>query len=248
MTQARRKIDLSLVFLLLILPVVHSGLYPASAFCEQTFTLEGRVINSGGKAVEEAEVFIYESSNTRRQAEYISAKTDKDGAYRIVLPAGKYWAVARLRKSGARYGPLMPGDKHSGDPAEIELSTKGHHMNFTVADIREAAGLGREKIGGDYVKIKGRIIDGSGMPVKSAYVIANKEKEFSFLPDYISSWVDENGYYTLYVPRGNYYLGYAFAFPPGKNYALVREVFFNEGMTDLDLVTAEAGKDKYKGD
>ncbi|MDP3112521.1 MAG: carboxypeptidase-like regulatory domain-containing protein [Thermodesulfovibrionales bacterium] len=210
--------------------------------------MEGKVLDIEGKEVEGAEVFIYESSNTRRQAEYISARTDKNGAYRIVLPAGKYWAVARLRKSSAGYGPLMPGDKHSGNPAEIELSTKGHHMNFTIADIREAAGLSRKKIGGDYVKIEGRIIDRSGMPVKAAYVIANKEKEFSFLPDYISSWVDENGHYTLYVPRGNYYLGYAFAFPPGKNYAPVSEVFFNEGMTDLDLVTVEAGKDKYKGD
>lgn len=246
MTQARRKTGLCLAFLLLMLPVVHSGLYQSSAFCEQTFILKGMVVNSGGKAVEGAEVFIYDSPNVRRSADFISAKTDKDGEYSVVLPEGKYWAVARFRKGGLRYGPLMPGDKHSGEPAEIEFSSGGHQMNFIVADLQETASMNKKKTGGDYIKIKGRIIDKNGLPVKMVYAIANKNKEFSAVPDYISTWTDDDGYYTLYLPRGEYYVGYASAFPPGKTYGFNREIVFTDSMTDSDIVIDNMETNKGK--
>lgn len=236
MTKECRKINLCLVFLLLLFSAGYSGLCPVSAFGLQTIIVEGKILNSEGKAVEGAEVFIYGSSDIRRAADFISAKTDKDGGYRMVLPAGKYWSVARFRKGGSRYGPLMPGDKHSGSPVEIDLLSGEHQMNFVVADLHEAANMSRKKTGGDYIKIKGRIIDKDGLPVKMAFAIANKKKEFSVVPDYISTWTDDDGYYTLYVPRGKYHIGYAYVFPPGKNYFLNREEVFNNGEINLDII------------
>jgi len=246
MTRVYKKMNRCLAFLLLVFPLVCSGLYPIAAFSSQTFIFKGNVLNISRKAVEGAEVFIYGSSNIRRPADFISAKTDKDGGYRMVLPAGKYWAVARFRKNDSRYGPLMPGDKHSGEPAEIEFSSGEHQLNFMIADLQEAANMSTKKTGGDYIKIRGRITDKNGAPVKTAYAIANRDKEFSVVPDYISGWTDDDGNYTLHIPRGRYYVGYASAFPPGKSYGFNREIVFTDSMTGLDFVIDNMETNKEK--
>jgi hypothetical protein len=228
---------LNIIFLFSVLPA--SNLFPATALAEEKSIFKGRVMDTEEKPVEGVEIYIYNSPDVKRPAEYLSSKTDKDGHFQIVLPTGKYWVVARLRK-GEKYGPLMPGDKHSGDPVEIELtSNKEFEKDFIVADIRESL-RAKQKIREDYFKIKGRILDKNGLPVKMVYAIANKSKVIigKPIPDYVSTWTDEEGYYTLYLPKGKYYIGYAIKFPPGqKYYFLNKEVFFDSDKSDLDIIT-----------
>jgi hypothetical protein len=216
-----------------------SNLFPATAAAEEKSILKGKVIDTEEKPVEGAEIYIYNSPDVKRPAEFISPKTDKEGHFQVVLPVGKYWAVARLRR-GEKYGPLMPGDKHSGDPVEIELSSnKEFEKDFIVADIRESI-RAKQKIREDYFKIKGRILDKDGSPVKMVYAIANKSKVITGkpIPDYVSTWTDEEGHYTLYLPKGKYYIGYATKFPPGqKYYSLNKEVVFDSDKSDLDIIT-----------
>ncbi len=202
----------------------------------ETSILKGSVLDIEEKPVEGAEIFIYSSPDVRRPADFMSARTDKEGRFSVGLPIGKYWAVARLRKGTERYGPLMPGDKHSGEPVEIELMpNKEFEKDFVVTDIREAV-RNKPKTSVDYIKIKGRILDKNGSPVKMVYAIANKNKVITELPDYLSAWTDDEGYYTLYIPRGKYYIGYATAFLPAKDYNINREVVFESDKIDLDII------------
>ncbi|MBI5410095.1 MAG: carboxypeptidase regulatory-like domain-containing protein [Nitrospirae bacterium] len=224
----------------------------------ETTVFKGQVFDVEGKAVNGAEMFIYNSVDTRRPADFISARTDEDGHFSMTLPPGKYWAVARLRK-GEKYGPLMVGDKHSGEPVEIKLGdNEGLELNFTVADIRDAARL-MKKTREDYMKVTGRIIDKNGVPVKMYYVIADRkggdtplnplliEGKSSPLekgdaggfegkfPDFISAWTDDEGRYTIYLPKGKYFIGYADKFP-SQGYNVYNELTVESDKDNIDIV------------
>ena len=180
-------------------------------------TLTGKVSDASGLPVEGAMVFIYSSPAVRQSADFMSAPTEKDGIYRLLLPPGRYWAVARLKKS-IGFGPLMPGDKHSGEPLEVDLmSEKEVTLDFTVTDLREAMNI-REKTREVAVRVTGRIVDEKGISLGGVYAVAGKRERMPGVPDYLSAWSDADGRYTLYVPKGTYYLGSASAFPPGQTY------------------------------
>jgi hypothetical protein len=179
----------------------------------ELFTLKGRVIDSDGKPVEGGEIFVYNTSQTRRPADFISPKSGRDGNYRTELPSGRYWVVARVR-SGAGYGPLALGKRHSGEAREIEGDAGAEVLvDFIVADVREMA-RSQRKTGDDYRKVEGRILDMEGKPVQGAYAFARGEKNKTGVPDFISPLSDADGSYTLYLPPGNFCLGGGVAYPP----------------------------------
>lgn len=212
-----------------------------SAISEETAMLKGTISDMEGNAVQGALMYVYNSPDVRRTADFISSLTDKDGQFSIKVPAGKYWLVARIKK-GEDYGPLMPGDKHSGDPIEIELVPAGEEeMDFVVADLMEAIKMKKEAMDRP-LKITGRIINKNGEPLANVYAIANKSKEMSRIPDYLSAWTDDKGRFTLYIPEGNYYLGGAEEFPPGRSYFISQEITANADKSGIDIVKKETDK------
>ncbi len=202
--------------------------------------LMGKIYDVEGRPVKGANVFVYNSPDVRRPADFISGHTDDSGVYSVVLPPGKYWVVARLKRSGG-YGPLMPGDKHSGDPQDIDLTKGGTvETDFKIADIKEAA-LMRARKRENCIKITGRITDEKGAPLKAAYAFAGKDRRISGIPAYLSAWADGEGRFTLYVPRGKYYIGAATAFPPGKNYFISGETAVEHDMSGMKIVAGKPG-------
>lgn len=208
---------------------------PFAVYSLEKTLFKGSVFDLRGNPVKGVEVFIYNSPDTRRPADFISARTDTEGRFSIMLTSGKYWAMARLR-GGEQYGPLMSGDRHSGEPIELELVGPGvFEQDFTVMDIREAAFL-MKKIREDHFEIKGVIYDKKGQPVGNAYVFANRGMEMKVLPDYISAWTDDKGRYTMYLPAGKYYVGYASAFPPTLHNKVLIEVKVEQALAGFDLI------------
>jgi hypothetical protein len=217
--------------------VPHLCLLTATA--AERVLLKGMVTDINGNAVEGAKVFLYNGPDVRRPADFISVQTDKDGKFHIVLPVGKFWAVARLKK-GEEYGPLMSGDKHSGEPREVEVVPGPElEMDFTVRDLKDAASL-RKGTREGYVKINGKILDKNGLPVPMVYATAHRSEKMEGLPDYLSLWTDADGSYTLYLPPGKYYLGSALTFPPGQDYGPGTAVLIDKDKDDLDIVIREA--------
>ena len=200
-----------------------------------TAVLKGRVIDIDGGSVSGALVYAYDSPDIRRPASFISARTGADGSFHIVLAPGKYWVVARLKK-GDEFGPLMPGDKHSGEPVVLDIAPQREAtVDFRVADLKDARKIhGRERE--RPVKISGRIIDGKGSPLMNVYAIAHRSSTVEGVPDYVSAWVGSDGYYSMSLPPGRYFIGSAAQFPPGKNYVMFGEIMIDADRSDVNIV------------
>jgi hypothetical protein len=227
--------------------IILAGLLAAgnlSAF--EKALLTGQVFDIKGNKVKGVEIFVYGTSDTRRPADFISARTDDDGRYRMSLPLKTSWVVARSRQ-GEKYGPLMPGDRHSGEPVEIELDHAGEFIqDFNVMDIIDAARL-MKKIREDYIKISGRVLDQKGMPVSDVYVFANRTMGMKEIPDYISGWADAEGAYTIYVPAGNYYLGDASEFPVTAENRVLIGLTVNDEKNDIDIIVYPVNTTEKEG-
>lgn len=221
-----------LAFLQIIFLCCLVAVLPVAA--ETTHTLKAKMTDIEGRPLEGGKLFLYDSTNVRRPADFISSVSDRAGQIEIVLPPGKYWGVARFKADG-KYGPLMPGDKHSGEPIEIDMTTGGSEADFVVADIRE---LGQKKRASatDALRIKGRILNSKGEPVADAFVFAGRSKEFAELPDFISAWSRDDGVYELYLPPGvTYYAGVSRHFPLNNREGLSRQVVIEPGKIDIAI-------------
>jgi uncharacterized GH25 family protein len=219
---------------LLALALLLSGA-AASVRAEGATVLVGQIVDVEGRAIEGARVFAYDNADVRRPANFISSQTDTTGSFRMIMMPGKYWLVARLKK-GEEYGPLMPGDKHSGEPVILDISSGGEtSANFMVADLKDARKIhakDRERP----VKVSGRIINDKGGPVLKAYAIAHRSRSIDGIPDHVSAWVDDQGRYTLSLPPGKYFVGSAAAFPPGESYFIQGEMSVDGDSAGVDII------------
>ena len=198
-------------------------IWPSISLAATIFLLSGTVLSVTGEPVAEAEVFLYRTPDIRRPADFISAKTSLQGKYRLELPVGPYWAIARVRK-GESYGPLALGYRHSGEPVQILIGDEHEvSLDFTVADLREQAQK-KAKSDTELLAVSGRIVDAYGKGVPLAYAYARGDQHQSTFPEYLSAWSDENGHFTLLVPPGNYGLGTSRGFPPEERPVKLRHI------------------------
>ncbi len=219
-----------------------------SLFCADTaqaleeINLRGIVTDISGRPVTDAVISVYLTPDVRRVADFISAPTGTDGLYHVVAPPRKYWAVARIKTKVD--GPLMLGDKHSGEPVMFELeSGREAGMDFTVMDLKEAAQI-KAKERKKLFRISGRIVDQSGAPVVPSYAIANKTERSAGIPDYLSAWVDDEGRYTLYLPPGKYFMGSAQDFPLDHYYYSSGETTIDADRSGVDvIIQSDTGKE-----
>lgn len=187
-------------------------LFSFSAVASETRLLKARVTDIEGRPVAGAKLFLYDSPVVRRPADFISALSNDSGQLQVLLPPGKYWAVARYKVDG-KYGPLLPGDRHSGEPVELDMTENVVEADFSVADLRE---LGQKKRAAatDAVRLRGRVLDDQGAPVSHVAVFANNSKEPAELPDFVSAWTGSDGRFEVYVPPdATYYVGASRQFP-----------------------------------
>ncbi len=182
--------------------------------------LHGRVVDFGGNPVAGADVYVFDSPDVRRPADFISDRTSANGQYRLKILPGNYWAVAIQREDGRRFGPLSSSDRHSGSPIQIEIeSGRDLEMDFTVLDLKEAA-LRDRKRNENLLRVSGRVLDPDGRPVAMACVLADPRSRPGSVPAYVSGWTDQEGNYLLFLPKGVYYFGASLGFPPPTHYLL----------------------------
>lgn len=226
------KTLLSFIIYLLIGLVLNSLLWAGGL---ETVKVSGRIVDIHGEAVPGAEVYIYRTQNVKKPADFISSTSGSDGRYQVALPPGEFYLVAIYRQGSSQVGPLMAGDKHSGDPVQFEFSEDMADLDFQLMDLREAA-LKDQKINEELSTLRGRLLDDSGKPIALAYAIAHRTRHYKKIPDFFSAWSNSSGEYLLFLPRGKYYLGGALDFPPDPTYVLTKEIRLDGNMSGIDII------------
>lgn len=181
-------------------------------------TLSGVITDPEGRPQPGIEVYLYRGESIRRPADYISGRTAPDGRYRLTVPKGDYWVIARERREGdERFGPLPLDRRHSGEPLFLAIDGDDTEItqDFTVFFLREAAALKRREKS-HLVTRTVRIIDRSGMPVAGALAYATSHGSKRLIPDFISPSSDREGVTSLSLPAGTYRVGATTTFPPQR--------------------------------
>lgn len=182
----------------------------AGSGIEGIVRLEGRESPVAG-----AHVYAYTdySKNLMGVADYVSKGSKADGSYRLDLPPGEYYLVARKRATGANYGPIVTGDlyDHRFEAKPVKVREGGYlEQDFDLTRLKEPLffQVFTEEARKTDTGIRGRILDDSGVPVAGAFATAYENQDMRRLPDYASSVTDDEGYFTLYLPKGGrYYIG-----------------------------------------
>ena len=211
--------------------------HAAGAAAGETSLLKGIVRDTDGNPVEYVSVHVYFSANTRRQPDFRSPPSGRDGRYSIALPSGRYWVVAREGKD-QQAGPLLSSSRHSGEPAEIEVAPgRDREQDFVVAALKDLAKASR-KTRKDVVKVIGRIIDQQGRPVKSACLLVYRDRVTEALPDFVSAWTADDGRFTLWIPPGTCCVAASMLFPPLNAELSCRRMTMGADQAAVDVVLA----------
>lgn len=211
---------LTVVLVVLTLAACQSAAPPGAAQVDSG-TWVGMYVDGQGKSGISGRVLLKESaapmagayvnvyrdtiSNLLGPSQFLSRPTDDTGRYRFELPPGTYYVVARKRLSGDATGPLSPGDFYS-EHQRIRVKVEDGRM--AVVDLQVVAMkapmffktqvVDRETATG----IRGVLVDQAGNPVMGGFAMAYADPEMKRLPDYASTLSDEQGRFTIFLPRG----------------------------------------------
>ena len=181
--------------------------------------IKGRITyKDTGKPVGKSYVYAYVGKIETRAAQmgiigitdWVSHGSDEQGNYKLDLPPGEYYIAARKRVNGLNYGPLLRGDWYDHKSARKPIVVrKGKYRtcDFQLMKLEEPMffqGLTAAQKATD-TGIKGQLLDENGEHVPGTFVMAYVDDDMQRAPDFASTLTDDEGFYTLYVPRGGRY-------------------------------------------
>jgi len=173
--------------------------------------IEGQVLLENQGAAEGAYVYAYDSpfNDLRVPTKLISNKTDANGSYRLDLPPGEYYIVARkhMDKDDPR-GYLQKGDLEGKYPFNPVKVADGAYteVNMSISPLEGAFLLAPYKSADIGTGITGVVTGMDGKPARGAYVMVYTDSELIGIPEYLSKPCDEDGSYRVALPPGDYYV------------------------------------------
>lgn len=192
-------------FLLLFLLVTISC--NKSETTNQKTTIAGSVF----KPIPQANIYVYKEGMDMKGPAFADVVADSNGNFSIQLPPGKYFLVARIRKSGETAGPVEVGDLKSevigpitikGEEGTIKTDIKVFEKKGEAKDIAINS-LTKE----NRTVISGYIFDAEGRPVQNARVHVYDHVQMSERPKFVSNPTGPDGKYIVTLPKGGtYYL------------------------------------------
>lgn len=171
-----------------------------------TSGVEGTIVFED-KLLEKVYLFAYKSaqSDFKGPADYVSPSVN--GKFKLRLPEGKYYLLARKRKQGGMYGPMEKDDifnYYYKNPVEVKSDTLVQVEIECISrlDMLEEP-IGEVNLRGITVNIK----DKDGKPIDGLYLLVYNEAEMKGRPHYISERSDANGKIFLEINKaGKYYI------------------------------------------
>ncbi len=153
------------------------------------------------------------------------------GRFRLRLPPGEYYLLARKRLKGGQYGPIEIGDYFNyyyGNPVTIRA---GEEQEVKIETVTRLSML-EEGETVPFRGVQGVVTGPGGAPAKGVVVFAYRRPEMTGTPDLFSPPSGDDGHFQLVLPDlGPYYLlaREAFGGPAGEGELYGR--YDKEGIT-----------------
>ncbi len=177
-----------------------------------------------GKAVlennqtEDIFVYIYTNPDTelRGPSYYLTKPIEKNGNFKINLLPGKYYLVARKRKSGAKLGPLEEEDYnyvYLQNPIKVNKNEyfDAGELRLKKIDIKKLVAIKKGTLPPKIklsTGIRGFIFNKKKEPVKDVYAFIYKDFQMVGKPLYRSSPTNKDGKFEILLSEGGiYYVG-----------------------------------------
>jgi hypothetical protein len=156
--------------------------------------------------LERAYLYVYkEPGEGFKGPGYLIQPVEK-GKFRLRLPPGEYWLLARKRAKGGQFGPIEIGDHfnyYHGNPVRVE---PGMMREARIETITRLSML-EEGEAAAFSGIRGRILGPGGKPAAGVRVFAYRQAAMTGTPDFFSAPAGGDGVFELPLPKsGTWYL------------------------------------------
>jgi hypothetical protein len=161
------------------------------------------------KPLGRAYVHVYRdvSSNFRGMG-LAAVPAGEDGRFRIKLPPGTYYVLARKRQGGGMYGP--PGkDDYIGYPPGNPVTVRPGAFTTlllettTRVDLLEQIWFTEGESAGWF---EGTVTEAAGKPAAGLYVLFYTDKEMSGTPAFVAGPTDDKGHFRVRAAAGAFHL------------------------------------------
>jgi hypothetical protein len=162
------------------------------------------------KPLGRAYVQVYRDAATNFRGMGLAAvPTGEDGRFRIKLPPGTYYVLARKRQGGGMYGPpgkddyigYLPGNPvtvrpGTFTPLRLETTTRVDLLEEIWFTEGESAGW-----------FEGNVIEAAGgKPAAGLYVLFYTDAEMSGTPAFVAGPTDAKGHFRVRAAAGTFHL------------------------------------------
>jgi hypothetical protein len=156
-----------------------------------------------------AYVYIYRDGGTNFRGMGLAAlPTGEGGRFRVKLPPGRYYVLARKRLGGGVYGPPGKNDYigyYHGNPIEVRAGEFGQVTleTTTRVDLLEEIWF-KEETGAGW--FRGTVTGPGGKPLEGLYVLFYADKGMAGAPAFVAGPTDGEGKFKVRAAEGRYRL------------------------------------------
>jgi hypothetical protein len=170
--------------------------------------VSGRVLFED-KPLGRAYVHIYRDGGTNFRGMGMAAlPTGEGGRFRVKLPPGRYYVLARKRLGGGVYGPPGKNDYigyYHGNPVEVRAGEFGQVTleTTTRVDLLEEVWFTEEEGAGWF---RGTVAGPDGKPLGGLYILFYPDAALAGAPVFVAGPTDGEGKFKVRAAEGRYFL------------------------------------------
>ena len=162
-----------------------------------------------GKPLGRAYVHVYrDAASNFRGMGLAAVPTAEDGRFRIKLPPGSYYVLARKRRGGGMYGP--PGkDDYIGYPPGNPVAVRPGAFTSLLLETTTRVDLLEEiwsREGESAGWFEGQVTESGGTPAAGLYVLFYTDSAMSGTPAFVAGPTDDEGRFRVRAAAGKFHL------------------------------------------
>lgn len=158
-----------------------------------------------GELLEKSYLYVYKDADRTFKGPGYFIQPVAEGRFRLSLPPGEYYLLARKRERGGQYGPIETGDYFNyyyGNPIHIGA---GEVHEVLIETVTRQSMLEEDVV--VLQGVRGQVVDRHGQPLAGLYVFAYRNAGMTGTPDYFSAPTGPDGRFEISLPdQQDYFL------------------------------------------